>query len=61
MPFKDSPEGRTHYYGDGCPEHPLKENKEEHVTPREKPNILEKDDVSENIEEMASEKVFKDA
>lgn len=21
MPFKDTGEGQTHYYGDGCPEH----------------------------------------
>ena len=24
MPFKDSEEGQTHYFGDGCPEHPKK-------------------------------------
>lgn len=26
MPFKDTDEGQTHYYGDGCTEHPAKMN-----------------------------------
>ncbi len=25
MPFQDLPEGKTHSFGDGCPEHPAKE------------------------------------
>jgi len=28
MPFKDLPEGQTHYYGDGCKEHTEKEKKQ---------------------------------
>lgn len=26
MPFKETDEGQTHYYGDGCSEHPAKLN-----------------------------------